>query len=197
MRDYKFTHDWFNGVGPIIWPGILKELKGKPNINFLEIGSFEGRSAVWLIENILTDPTSTLTCIDTFQGSREHPDMNVNLNSLFSHFQVNIHESGAYDRVRVMIGRSDDMLPILITEKKQFEFVYIDGSHNSWDVLFDTVCSFKLLKKEGVIVFDDYRWPATYPEHQKPGIAIDSFLKCFKDQYQILSDQYQLIIKKP
>ena len=33
---------------------LLQEFKGKPNLKFLEIGSFCGNSAAWTIENILT-----------------------------------------------------------------------------------------------------------------------------------------------
>ena len=29
---------------------------------------YEGRSSVWMLENVLTDPTSHLTGIDVFEG---------------------------------------------------------------------------------------------------------------------------------
>ena len=34
----------------------------------LEIGSWEGRSSAWLLEQLLTHPRSTLTAIDYWQG---------------------------------------------------------------------------------------------------------------------------------
>jgi hypothetical protein len=37
------------------WRDMLYSLAGKPNILALEVGTFEGRSAVWLLENILTE----------------------------------------------------------------------------------------------------------------------------------------------
>ena len=75
---YRFQADWFS---PTIdeWTETLAEYKAKPNVSFLEIGSFEGRSAIWLLENILTDPTAHLTCVDTWHGSAEHQGTGLDL----------------------------------------------------------------------------------------------------------------------
>jgi hypothetical protein len=51
---------------------LLNEFRGKPNLKFLEIGSFCGNSAAWTIENILTDKTSKLTCVDPWNGNIVH-----------------------------------------------------------------------------------------------------------------------------
>ncbi len=53
----------------------------------LEIGVFEGRSTVWLLENILTHPSSTLTYVDTFAGGAEHESQD--LTDLESRFRAN------------------------------------------------------------------------------------------------------------
>lgn len=73
MSNYIFTSDWFSTNIPL-WKKLLQNYKDKPNLKFLEIGSYEGRSAVWLMENILTQENCTLTCIDTFEGSAEHTE---------------------------------------------------------------------------------------------------------------------------
>jgi len=69
MRDYVYQVDWFTPQMPL-WEKYLSVYKGKEDLSFLEIGSFEGRSAVWLLETILTDDTAKLTCIDPFHGIR-------------------------------------------------------------------------------------------------------------------------------
>lgn len=51
---------------------MLAEYKDKDNLMFLEIGSFTGDSAVYMLENILTSESSRLFCIDTWAGSLEH-----------------------------------------------------------------------------------------------------------------------------
>ncbi len=58
----KFTADWFSSHIPH-WERLLRPLAGQP-IQALEIGSYEGRSAVWLLQEILTHPESRLTCVD-------------------------------------------------------------------------------------------------------------------------------------
>jgi len=58
----RFTEDWFTNNIPT-WNKVLGNLRNKP-VKFLEIGSFEGRSAVWALENILTHKQSELYCID-------------------------------------------------------------------------------------------------------------------------------------
>ena len=62
---YRFTFDW---VSPHAeeWKNDLAYLAGRPNIRGLEIGCFEGQSACWWLDNILTDTTSRLTCVDPF-----------------------------------------------------------------------------------------------------------------------------------
>ena len=64
-KQYTFTVNTFTDKIPA-WTTLLSEFKGKPGINYLEIGTFEGRSALWILENIATHPTSTLTIIDLF-----------------------------------------------------------------------------------------------------------------------------------
>ena len=46
-----FTQNWTkNHVKK--WSEVLAELKGKSDIKAIEIGSFEGRSSIWFIDNI-------------------------------------------------------------------------------------------------------------------------------------------------
>jgi hypothetical protein len=48
-----FSQDWFSQHIPI-WTRLLHEFKGKAGLRVLEIGTFEGRSTCWLLENIVT-----------------------------------------------------------------------------------------------------------------------------------------------
>ena len=64
---YEFDQDrdWVSRVGAT-WMKALEPYKGKPNVRYLEVGVYEGRSFIWMAENILTHPTSRLTGIDPF-----------------------------------------------------------------------------------------------------------------------------------
>jgi hypothetical protein len=53
-----------------------------------------------------------------------------------------------------------------------------------------------MLKSGGVMLFDDYEWNK-YPEPERnPKIGIDSFLECYKGQYEFMFKNYQLAVRK-
>lgn len=191
-KNYIFQVDWFSEQIPW-WEEQLARFKGKPNLHFLEVGSFEGRSAVWLLENILTAPTSKLTCIDTFGGSPEHENKQLHISKIERHFRHNIKESGSEEKVIVKKGYSRDLLPGLT--QGTYDCVYIDGSHKASDVLEDAILSKLLLKKGGVIIFDDYIWEEGDDEWDRPKIAIDAFLEVYKGQYKLLYKGKQVIVE--
>lgn len=58
----EFTSDWHSPHEPL-WYEHLGPLDGRP-VRCLEIGSHEGRSALWIVQHLLSHPDSTLTCID-------------------------------------------------------------------------------------------------------------------------------------
>ena len=57
----------------------LAEFTGKPEIKALEIGAFEGRSAIWFMDHILTGTNSEITTIDVFtmEGLEDRFDRNI------------------------------------------------------------------------------------------------------------------------
>lgn len=193
QSQYLFQTDWFSSTINE-WQETLKEYKAKPNLSFLEIGSFEGRSAIWLLENILTDPTSLLTCIDTWQGSPEHQDSGLDFQKVEQNFDHNIKVSGRAGQVVKIKGYSAAELKKLPTES--YDFVYIDASHKASNVLEDAVLSWQLLKVDGIIIFDDYVWEPQYKEIDSPALAIDAFVTCYEDKLRVLRKGMQMTIQK-
>ncbi len=60
MKADKFPK-WFYDNNTIAdFEAGLVEFKGKKNLKFLQIGVFTGNASAWLLENILTDPSSLL-----------------------------------------------------------------------------------------------------------------------------------------
>lgn len=94
---YRFSSDWMSKC-EADWHALLGSLKGQPEVRVLEIGSFEGRSAVWLLENVLTHPTSRLTCVDLFDGAYA------------AIFDENLAASGGTARVERLVGPSGEVL---------------------------------------------------------------------------------------
>jgi predicted O-methyltransferase YrrM len=186
--EYRFMADMFSWSLPE-WPIHLERFKGKKNLNFLEIGTHEGRSALWLLDNILTHPSSRITCVDNYCDNYSSNPIhleNFNYNMRKHRRKVTLHKKDSYST-----------LITLNANNKKFDLAYIDGCHQTLCVLQDTVLAFPLVKVGGIIIFDDYDWPSKGGDKiNNPGPAIDSFLQIYKDYINILHKDYQVIVQK-
>ena len=205
LAGYQFSNDWFNDALKSVWRELLAQLAPS---TVLEIGSFEGASTCFLIQQIATSRPLELHCIDTWQGGREHQPGSpaaVDMKQVEGRFQANVNtavRSSRYPvRVEVHRARSAEALPKLLCDQGagRFDLVYVDGSHQAADVLWDAVLALKLLRVGGVIVFDDYLWSGD-PQNDllmAPKIAIDAFTTVYASKVRILSAPlYQLYVVK-
>lgn len=192
QKTYRFSTDWVTRV-VAVWKKLLEPLRGRPGVRYLEIGVFEGRSLIWMLENILTDATARATAIDVFEDSYKDTYLH------------NIRESGLSGKVETLTGFSQVVLRKLPLES--FDVIYVDGSHAKDDVLEDAVLSWRLLKKEGLMIFDDYQrigakiqydfsLPQQHDKLVSPKPAVDAFVQCFEDRCEVVHNGYQLIIRK-
>lgn len=184
---FEFTEDWFSRHMPT-WDPILTSLKPR---KILEIGSFEGRSACYLIEKCadLADGELSITCVDSWQGGREHQQGGM------AEAKMTEVERRFDHNMRLALGRA--ARPVTFCKLKQnscaalaglitaglsesFDLIYVDGSHEAPDVLSDAVMAFALLRVGGTLIFDDYVWSDQPPEKRDPSRmpkpAIDAFL---------------------
>ena len=181
-----FTVDWFTGYIPG-WESLFKHY-GFPS-NALEIGSFEGRSTCWLLSNT----SAHVTCVDTWEGSDEHGSELKN--GLFDRFLENIEPYK--ERVTICRGISGEILRKFPCEPT-YDFIYIDGSHYSKDVLEDAILAWRLVKPGGNIIFDDFNWKLEGTELSdlsNPRSGIESF--CYYCKPKIIVAANQLFIQKP
>lgn len=186
----KFTSDWFS---PHItkWEKFLFPLfKGvvESKLDFLEIGCYEGRASLWLLENF---PNSILTVVDTFKGCDEQNDApEFELSKLEERFRHNIQNF--VERVEVNVCKSENLVTL-----KTFDLVYVDGSHKACDALYDGMLGWRKLRAGGVMIFDDYEWGGWVNEPlMNPKLGIDMFLKVNEGQYTILDKAYQVTLQK-
>lgn len=190
MRIYTF--DWFKENIPV-WERVLKDYRGKEDLNFLEIGAFEGMSTNWFLDNVLTAPTARLTVIDTFEGSMESEAHGVDTTNILERFTENTKEHGK--KITALVGYSQDILRENILAVN-FDCIYIDGSHKASDVIEDIVLSWHYLKAGGILILDDYDWRFYKDELLLPKPAIDAFLALYAGQYELLEKNMQVIVKK-
>ena len=180
--EYSFSQDYVFDRSPL-WTQHLSELRGKEDTHLLEVGSYEGRSAIWFLDHVLTHPSSTITCVDLFPSQMAE-----------IRFDHNIAVSGCSSRVTKVKGRSQKVLKLL--REDSYNIIYIDGSHRAVDVQADASLSWPLLKRGGIIIFDDYHWNLEQPIEDRPQTAIDNFLSDFRSQLEILHKGYQVIVRK-
>ncbi len=185
----NFTKDWFSQHIPS-WTRHLEIFKGQP-IKALEIGSFEGRSSLWLMENILTNPKSKLTCIDIWENYPESDSLGFQVVGSFERFKDNLEEY--LDRVKTIKGSSFEEVPKL---KDTFDFIYVDGDHTEAGCWIDAVNSFEKLNPGGIMIFDDYNWSDRMGTELHPKKAIDRFMEQYKDKITVEEIGYQVVVKK-
>jgi len=199
-NEYRFSQDWFsNRIAQWdVWLDpykafdaedrkLIAEGRAKGRIKRakisrgLEIGVFEGRSSVWLLENILTGYESRLFAIDTFEGAEDQIAAGIDCSKMQETYEYNIRKFK--DKVRIFPEPSCTALPKITGT---FDFVYIDGSHLAADVFLDAALTWNLLKVGGTMIFDDYAWRQAELPQECPYPAIDAFLFCFQDRYDRL-----------
>lgn len=205
MSEYQFTKDWFNWA-PEVWKQLIPLLPGEPGgRNFLEIGSFEGRSMTWIAEN-MSDGGGYIDCIDTWEGGEEHSEED--MAAVEARFDRNVEivaQKYPAFTVKKYKGLSTFELARIYGEfipvpepgaTKFYDFIYIDGSHVAKDVLTDACMAWPLLKPKGLMVFDDYMWGNPRDILHRPKPAIDAFTNIFAEEAEIVHVGYQLVVRK-
>jgi len=179
-----FTNNWFEITAIRNFEKYVLPLAKLENTYFLEVGCYEGRATVWLLENTKAD----ITVIDTFKGGEDLPDEK----NLLARFEENIEPYKK--RLVILQGTSQEELKPLKAEG--YDFIYIDGSHLAKNVLEDAVLAFPLLKKGGIMIFDDYTWGQGMSPTDIPATGINAFIYVYGNQIKILEKNSQAIIKK-
>ena len=183
--------NWFLMTGVYHFYKYLQEYKDKPDLKFLQIGSYTGDASKWLLDNILTNTGSTLTDVDTWGGSDEAVHKQFDWNDVEATYDNKLSK---FNNVIKVKKTSQNFLE---TDNNKYDFIYIDGDHTAKAVYSDAVLSWKLLKSGGILAFDDYTWQHESGDPEKaPGVAIDKFLKEYVGLFILLEQSNQVWIKK-
>lgn len=143
-------------------------------VRMLEIGVYEGGSAAWFLDNILTHEQSVYMGVD--DNLREIAIRN-----------LSVHQP----KVSLYNEESNQFLPTIIDVGiENFDMVYIDGCHKVSYTLNDIRNSLQMLNVGGVIMIDDY-----LHEEYKLRLPIDLFLKNRND-VKVLFTSDRIAIEK-
>jgi len=182
LKKKNLTHDYFSSHA-FNFNEILKSYK---KFEYLEIGSFEGNSSMFVAKNF---PDSKIYCVDNWVGTEEYE--NLKFSNIEKNFDQNMSEFNNYVKFK---KTSDDFFN---NNNKKFDIIYIDGYHKGSQVYKDFKNSWKILKENGVIIFDDYIWNFFENLKDNPCYMINLHLKEIKNKVKILKvSNSQLFIQK-
>jgi hypothetical protein len=141
-----YSFDWASGnIHNFLTIQKIKKLDTNiKKFKILEIGSFEGYSA-----NIFNKifPGHEIYCIDPWLSYSNLP--NIDFNQIENNFDNNTKNLN----IKKFKMLSNNFFKI---NKEFFDIIYIDGAHDYESVLSDANNSIKILRKNGIIFFDDF-----------------------------------------
>ena len=162
--------------------------KNFKEFSYLEIGSWEGNSALYILKN---HSTENVVCVDLWDTDNNFKELN---KKNFDNFIKNLKEfENKYSYFKTT---SDDFF---LKNDQFFDVIYIDGWHGTSQVNKDISNSWKFLKIGGIIICDDYFYGDIYKNSYKdiPAPAINNFIKENKKNLKILCvNNNQIFFKK-
>lgn len=173
----EFTRNFASKRVPI-WTPILERWADK-KIKVLEVGSYEGSSAVFFSRFF---PAAKVTCVDLFHGPYERL------------FDQNIAEFGG--RVEKIKGSGVAVLDRFKEQRRAFHLIYLDGGKSRDHALGLSLLAWPMLRPNGVMIWDDYRWKGSTRPELRPHDGINAFLALHKGEYRVRFDGPQMIVQK-
>jgi len=179
------NHKWFcNNLNFL--SNSFKDVIGIKNI--LEIGSYEGRSAIFFLDNF---KNSIINCVDTWYGSDEHN--NFDFRVIEKNFDSNTSAFQSNDRLKKFKMNSNEFF---LNNSKTYDLIFVDGDHSSNQVKIDINNSWKILNKGGYLILDDYMWWFYKDLKRNPSSSINNFIVNHISEISSLKIWQQVIIKK-
>jgi len=147
-QEAQFGEDWFS------YPNLYRDmvLKFPSGSKFVEIGSWKGKSSVFMaVEIANSNKNIKFYCVDTWNGSSEHKDV-VEIDFLYDIFIDNMKPLENYYKSM----RKNSIEAANHFEDDSLDFVFIDASHEYEDVKKDIQTWLPKVKKNGVLAGHDY-----------------------------------------
>lgn len=175
------------------WDKNLMYMKGNP-VKILEIGIGKGETMDKFLQVFLEhNKESEYYGIHTF---KKDLDSEQSINDIKKIVMTKKEQSLVSNKIYIMDEDTNTLLQKYIFDNIVFDIVYINSSYFAKDILLDAVLSMKLLKTDGIMLFNNYLWEKLEPHIYSPKPAIDAILNIYKNEIVVLFIGYQVIIKK-
>ena len=187
INSKNFSNRWFLNNFDIFNFFLPEDRDSK--FNYLEIGCFEGMSSLYVLSKYRNVNAFLLDIWDIPNPNSK--TISNDFSSVERAFDENLSE---YTFTKF---KNDSVVTMrkLFKENKSFDFIYIDGSHNGEDILSDAIEAFKIIKKDGLIFFDDFLQHDKRRDLQSYE-GIEKFLSLYSNYLEIEYFQNNLVIKK-
>ena len=185
LKSKKTSTDYFS-INAYYWHKILN--KNFNNFSYLEIGSWEGNSALYILKNY---NTNKVLCVDHWEKDKEFFELS---SGNFKNFELNMEE---FKSRFIFYKQSSDNF--FKENEQKFDVIYVDGWHEAPQVYKDLNNSWNSLNANGLIICDDYFYGdlKLHVNSNLPANAINQFLSEKKDDIKILCvNNTQIFIKK-
>ena len=186
LQTKKTTTDYFS-INAYYWDLIIN--KNFKEFSYLEIGSWEGSSASYVLNNF---KTKKVICVDIWDKyDDEYREENL---QRFESFKSNLNEFK--ERFSFFKNTSDEYFT---NSNERFDIIYIDGWHEAPQVYKDLNNSWNSLNINGLIICDDYFYGdiKLNTSSNLPANAINKFLFEKKNSLKIeCVNNTQIFIKK-
>jgi predicted O-methyltransferase YrrM len=187
ISNKNFSNKWFLNNFEI-FNYFLPENKNE-KFNYLEIGCFEGLSSFYVLSQFKFVNAYFVDIWD--EPNKNSKSLTGDFNKVEKLFDENLSK---FNFTKI---KDDSVISMrkLLRKNMNFDFIYIDGSHNGEDILSDAIEAFKILKKGGLIFFDDF---LQYELNRKiqSYVGIEKFLELHSNDLQIVFFQNNLVVKK-
>ena len=187
INEKNFSNKWFLNNFDIFNFFLPKDKNSK--FDYLEVGCFEGLSSFFVLSEYKAVNAILLDIWD--MPNPNSKTLSHNFNSIEKAFDNNL---SGFNFTKI---KDDSVVTMrkLFKQNKSFDFIYIDGSHNGEDILSDAIEAFKILKKEGLIFFDDF---LQYDKNRvlQSYDGIEKFLNLYSNYLKIEYFQNNLVVRK-
>ena len=187
ISNKNFSNKWFLNNFEI-FNYFLPENKNE-KFNYLEIGCFEGLSSFYVLSQFKFVNAYFVDIWD--EPNKNSKSLTGDFNKVEKLFDENLSK---FNFTKI---KDDSVISMrkLLRKNMNFNFIYIDGSHNGEDILSDAIEAFKILKKGGLIFFDDF---LQYELNRKiqSYVGIEKFLELYSSNLKIVFFQNNLVVKK-
>lgn len=183
---YSFKYPDFFSSNINVWKKFLTNID---SFSYLEIGTFEGRSALFVSE---FNNCEKIVCVDPYLDYNESERYDFKMIDVYE--SVNQKLKKIKDKNVELIKDTSDSF--FSKNQEFFKVIYLDGHHNYEYVKRDFINAMSCLEKNGILICDDFLWFKYEKLKENPAGAILECYQNYKKNLEILFINHQIIFKK-